>query len=135
MWLFREPIVFEGVTHEGSTLTVRYGGRILLGDHGFLTPIGADGTFRYTTSPKGWQCVNRTIQMEASNLSLETPISNVFGMASVRTTNIFSELMLRTVGDLCQLGRKKLLATRNFGQRSMQEVDQMLAAHNLPPLV
>jgi DNA-directed RNA polymerase alpha subunit len=73
--------------------------------------------------------------MKASNLSLETPISNVFGMASVRTTNVFSELMLRTVGDLCQLGRKKLLATRNFGQRSMQEVDQMLAAHNLPPLV
>lgn len=120
-------------TNEESVLTVRYGGRVLIKADQTVTPMGAEDVFKYTTSPIGWQCVNRDA-VPVTGIHSDTTISDVFFTASVRTTNVLYDLGLDTMGDLYSLGRNKLMETRKFGRRSMEEVEQTLAKYRLPPL-
>ena len=50
---------------------------------------------------------------------------------SVRTLNSLRRGGITTVGELISKGKKELLALRNFGQRSKQEVDERLEALGL----
>lgn len=50
---------------------------------------------------------------------------------SVRARNCMERLSIRTVGELVQKGEAELLAVKNFGQTSLNEVKQRLAEHGL----
>ena len=50
---------------------------------------------------------------------------------SVRTLNSLRRGGITTVGELIAKGEKSLLALRNFGQKSKQEVDERLKAMGL----
>lgn len=50
---------------------------------------------------------------------------------SVRTMNALKSAEIETVGDLTKFSRAKLLDFRNFGKKSIQEIDEWLAAHGL----
>lgn len=46
---------------------------------------------------------------------------------SVRARNCMERLNIRTIGEICQRGESELLAVKNFGQTSLNEVKQKLA--------
>jgi len=51
---------------------------------------------------------------------------------SVRTMNCLRRAGIATVGEIISRGEKELLALRNFGQKSKQELEERLAALDLP---
>lgn len=66
---------------------------------------------------------------EETNKWLETPIEDVD--FSVRTFNCLKKESINTLGDLIRHSEGELLAIRNFGKRSLEEVIQKLAQFNL----
>ena len=50
---------------------------------------------------------------------------------SVRARKAMETLKVRTLGDLAALTEEELLACRNFGQTSLNEIRQRLAEHGL----
>ena len=50
---------------------------------------------------------------------------------SVRTENCLRAVDVETVADLCKQNRKKLLQYRNFGHKSLEELEQFMKRNNL----
>ncbi len=50
---------------------------------------------------------------------------------SVRSLCCFKAMGLETVGDLVNMTKQELLRTRNFGKRSLEEVEDFLSKYNL----
>jgi DNA-directed RNA polymerase subunit alpha len=50
---------------------------------------------------------------------------------SVRSRNCMERLGVRTIGQLCERSEPEMLAVKNFGQTSLNEVRQKLAVHGL----
>jgi len=50
---------------------------------------------------------------------------------SVRVRNCLQRMNLETLGDLCRLTEEELLASRNFGETSLQEIKEILSARGL----
>jgi len=60
---------------------------------------------------------------------LATPVESLD--FSVRSRRALDALKVRTLGDLAALSEADLLACRNFGQTSLNEVRQRLTEHGL----
>ena len=50
---------------------------------------------------------------------------------SIRALNCLKAADMETLGELCQLERSDLLKFRNFGKKSLAELDEKLASMNL----
>lgn len=50
---------------------------------------------------------------------------------SVRVSEVMRKLKITTIGDLCQTHVDDLLVAQNFGEKSLIEVREKLARHNL----
>ena len=50
---------------------------------------------------------------------------------SVRALNCLKAAEIETIGDLVKLHRNELLKFRNFGKKSLTELDELLATHGL----
>jgi DNA-directed RNA polymerase subunit alpha len=60
---------------------------------------------------------------------LRTPISEL--ELSVRSANCLREAQIRTIGDLVQKSTNELLKYRNFGKKSLAEIEELLAGMGL----
>jgi DNA-directed RNA polymerase subunit alpha len=60
---------------------------------------------------------------------LKTPISEL--ELSVRAANCLREAKIRTIGDLVQKSPQELLKYRNFGKKSLAEIDELLKGMGL----
>ena len=63
------------------------------------------------------------------NQTLETPISDF--ELSVRSRNCLRRMNIRTLGDLLHITEAELLAYKNFGETSLQEIKAILDSKNL----
>ena len=66
---------------------------------------------------------------EKNNTMLETPITDF--ELSVRARNCLKKMNIRTLGDLLRTTEAELLAYKNFGETSLQEIKSMLAQKGL----
>jgi len=66
---------------------------------------------------------------ERRNKVLETPISDF--ELSVRSRNCLEKMNVRTVGDLTRITETELLAFKNFGETSLNEIKQMMTSKGL----
>ena len=60
---------------------------------------------------------------------METPISDF--ELSVRSRNCLKRMNIRTLGDLTRVSEAQLLASKNFGDTSLDEIRDMMTARNL----
>jgi len=63
------------------------------------------------------------------NALLDTPVTDF--ELTVRARNCLKKMNIRTLGDLLRISEAELLAYKNFGETSLSEIKQMLAAKNL----
>jgi len=63
------------------------------------------------------------------NAALEIPISDF--ELSVRARNALKKMNVRTLGDLLRVSEPELLAHKNFGETSLNEIKSLLAARGL----
>jgi len=63
------------------------------------------------------------------NALLDTPVTDF--ELTVRARNCLKKMNIRTLGDLLRISEAELLAYKNFGETSLAEIKQMLAAKNL----
>jgi DNA-directed RNA polymerase subunit alpha len=67
--------------------------------------------------------------LEKHNSLLETPVTDF--ELSVRARNCLKKMNIRTLGDLLRTTEAELLAYKNFGETSLQEIKAMLAQKGL----
>jgi len=60
---------------------------------------------------------------------LETPLTDF--ELSVRARNCLKKLNIRTIGDLTRISEKQLIASKNFGEQSLNEIRQIMDKMNL----
>ena len=60
---------------------------------------------------------------------LETPVTDF--ELSVRSRNCLRKMNIRTLGDLTRTTEAALLASKNFGETSLQEIKEMMASKNV----
>jgi DNA-directed RNA polymerase subunit alpha len=60
---------------------------------------------------------------------LEIPVTDF--ELSVRSRNCLKKMNVRTLGDLTRVSEQQLLASKNFGETSLEEIKEMLAARGL----
>ena len=60
---------------------------------------------------------------------LRTPIAEL--ELSVRSANCLREAQIRTIGDLVQKSPQELLKYRNFGKKSLAEIEELLGSMNI----
>ncbi len=63
------------------------------------------------------------------NAMLDTPVTDF--ELSVRARNCLKKMNIRTLGDLLRVTEAELMGYKNFGEASLVEIKQMLAARNL----
>lgn len=63
------------------------------------------------------------------NAAMEIPITDF--ELSVRSRNALKKMNVRTLGDLLKIGEQELLAHKNFGETSLNEIKSLLAARGL----
>ncbi|MFH1377595.1 MAG: DNA-directed RNA polymerase subunit alpha C-terminal domain-containing protein [Planctomycetota bacterium] len=68
-------------------------------------------------------------ESERIEVVLMTPISDF--ELSVRSRNCLSKMDIRSLGDLVKRSEQELLAYKNFGETSLQEIKEMLTTRNL----
>lgn len=68
-------------------------------------------------------------RIDRRNQVLEIPISDF--ELSVRSRNCLKKMNIRTLGDLLRVTEAELLAYKNFGETSLQEIKQILSQKNL----
>ncbi len=68
-------------------------------------------------------------RVESRNRLLATPISEF--ELSVRARNCLKKMNIQTLGDLLKLTEQELLAYKNFGETSLEEINQLLAKRGL----
>lgn len=71
----------------------------------------------------------REASREKRDALLDTPLSDF--ELSVRSRNCLKQMNLNTLGDLLRITEQKLLAYKNFGETSLNEIKQLLASKNL----
>lgn len=70
-------------------------------------------------------------EYKAQQLFLQTPLRKYSRDLSIRTLRCFDQENIITVRDLVRCPRCRVLRLRNFGRKSMFEVDDFLASNNL----
>jgi DNA-directed RNA polymerase subunit alpha len=60
---------------------------------------------------------------------LEIPVTDF--ELSVRSRNCLKKMNIRTLGDLTRVSREQLLSSKNFGETSLKEIEEMLATKGL----
>jgi DNA-directed RNA polymerase subunit alpha len=60
---------------------------------------------------------------------LEIPVTDF--ELSVRSRNCLKKMNIRTLGDLTRVSREQLLSSKNFGETSLKEIEDMLATKGL----
>ncbi|MGD8453499.1 MAG: DNA-directed RNA polymerase subunit alpha C-terminal domain-containing protein [Phycisphaerae bacterium] len=81
------------------------------------------------SQPTGEPGVARVIVPPGREAILQKPVSEL--ELSVRSRRCLQRLAVSTLGELCQLSEADLLAARNFGVTSLNEVKARLADHSL----
>jgi DNA-directed RNA polymerase subunit alpha len=66
---------------------------------------------------------------QASRLVMETPITDF--ELSVRSRNCLKRMNIRTLGDLTRVSESQLLASKNFGETSLEEIKAIMIAKGL----
>ena len=64
-----------------------------------------------------------------SNAKMDTPVTDF--ELSVRARNCLQKMGIESLGDLCQVSKQQLLNSKNFGETSLQEIEQMLTIQGL----
>ena len=72
---------------------------------------------------------DRQRELDRRNKLLGVPVSDF--EFSVRVRNCLQRMNIHTLGDLARLTEEELLASKNFGETSLQEIKEVLAARNL----
>ncbi len=72
---------------------------------------------------------DRQRELERREKLMGIPVSDF--EFSVRVRNCLQRMDIRTLGDLCHLTEEELLASRNFGETSLQEIKEVLQARSL----
>ena len=68
-------------------------------------------------------------QRDAQAVLLETPVTDF--ELSARARNCLKKMDIRTVGDLLRISQSELMAYKNFGEATMQEIKGLLAQKGL----
>jgi len=87
----------------------------------FLKDIEASKTMYYDE--------DRARRIAKRNAVLDTPVTDF--ELSVRARNCLKKMNIRTLGDLVNISEPELLSYKNFGETSLKEIKDMLAAKNL----
>ena len=72
---------------------------------------------------------DRQRELDRRNKLLGIPVSDF--EFSVRVRNCLQRMNIHTLGDLARLSEEELLGSKNFGETSLQEIKEVLAARNL----
>ncbi|HUT36802.1 MAG TPA: DNA-directed RNA polymerase subunit alpha C-terminal domain-containing protein [Planctomycetota bacterium] len=72
---------------------------------------------------------DRQRELERRQKLMEIPVSDF--EFSVRVRNCLQRMNLDTLGDLCSMTEDELLASKNFGETSLQEIKEVLQARGL----
>jgi DNA-directed RNA polymerase subunit alpha len=87
----------------------------------FLKDAQASQTMYY--NPEEERSFNRFSQV------LEVPVTDF--ELSVRSRNCLKKMNIKTLGDLTRINEQQLLSSKNFGDTSLEEIKEMLAAKGL----
>src|SRR5262249_25283783 len=87
----------------------------------FLRDAQASLTMYY--SPEEEHAFSRFSQV------LEVPVTDF--ELSVRSRNCLKKMNIRTLGDLTRVSEQQLLASKNFGETSLEEIKEMLSSRGL----
>ncbi|HZT78958.1 MAG TPA: DNA-directed RNA polymerase subunit alpha C-terminal domain-containing protein [Gemmataceae bacterium] len=87
----------------------------------FLKDAQASQTMYY--SPEDERAMSQFSQV------LEIPVTDF--ELSVRSRNCLKKMNIRTLGDLTRVSREQLLSSKNFGETSLKEIEDMLATKGL----
>jgi DNA-directed RNA polymerase subunit alpha len=68
-------------------------------------------------------------EQSAHQQVLDIPVTDF--ELSVRARNCLKKMNIRTLGDLTRVSEQQLLSSKNFGETSLQEIKEMLAAKGL----
>jgi DNA-directed RNA polymerase subunit alpha len=77
------------------------------------------------------QCYDPSEEQDASNFRqvLEIPVTDF--ELSVRSRNCLKKMNIKTLGDLTRVSEQQLLASKNFGETSLDEIKQILGTKGL----
>ncbi|MGH7226543.1 MAG: DNA-directed RNA polymerase subunit alpha C-terminal domain-containing protein, partial [Gemmataceae bacterium] len=87
----------------------------------FLKDAQASQTMYY--NPEDEHAFSRFSQV------LETPVTDF--ELSVRSRNCLKKMNIKTLGDLTRMNEQQLLSSKNFGETSLDEIKEMMAAKGL----
>jgi DNA-directed RNA polymerase subunit alpha len=87
----------------------------------FLRDVNASKTMYYDE--------DRAKRIAKRNAVLDIPVTDF--ELSVRARNCLKKMNIRTLGDLVNISEPELLSYKNFGETSLKEIKEMLAAKNL----
>ena len=96
---------------------------------GYLTQFGGPEPFVGEAASDGDRIGLHAVEDELQGL-LETPLE-AFEEISVRSRNTLDKANIRTLGDLAMRSRDDMLRVDNFGEKSLEEVAEVLALHGL----
>jgi len=83
----------------------------------------------YGEFPEEEEVAEETPGKEESHEVLERPISEL--ELSVRSANCLREARIKTIGDLVRKTESQMLKYRNFGKKSLREINEILKEMNL----
>lgn len=95
----------------------------------YLTQFGAIDGFAGDPSTDGELAGLHAVEDELQGL-LDTPLE-AFEEISVRSRNTLDKANIRTLGDVATRSRDDMLRVDNFGEKSLEEVAEVLALHGL----
>jgi len=96
---------------------------------GYLTHIGSADPFMREPATDGERIGLHVVEDELQGL-LETPLE-AFKEISVRSRNTLDKANIRSLGDVAMRSRDDMLRVDNFGEKSLEEVAEVLALHGL----
>lgn len=108
---------------------VRHAAEIARAHLGYLTRFGTGETAGGEPSTGGERVGLQAVEDELQGL-LETPL-DAFAEISVRSRNTLDKANIRTLGDVAMRSRDDMLRVDNFGEKSLEEVAEVLALHGL----
>ncbi|MEJ2342137.1 MAG: DNA-directed RNA polymerase subunit alpha [Gemmatimonadales bacterium] len=117
----------NGAIDPGTAL--RQGADIARAHLGYLTHIGSADRFMGEPATDGERIGLHAVEDELQGL-LETPLE-AFEEISVRSRNTLDKANIRTLGDVAMRSRDDMLRVDNFGEKSLEEVAEVLALHGL----
>ena len=100
------------------------------GDEGPWRPEGLSSAIK-TTKPRTVTTLSLPVASEEVPFECVLRTSEEYQDLSVRALNCLKAADVDTVGDLVKLNRNDLLKFRNFGKKSLTELDELLTSLNL----